>query len=259
MAIINSLAVGAARKSAGNITYVMQKGRTVLKSKIVSGMTRSSTNPSDAQILQRSRMAVIGHFASLINANIQTNLTESQYGYKYNTFIKQNYAYLVQAFESVITPLVLQAKSGIDIRNDARSLSFSTLNALVIAFITTHPDTLVLNNLSASPIYVPVTGYPTPPVPFDLSGFTIEGESVTLPASLSPSSEYSFFGTSLSPERIRVLVGSTTYLLNSPWFTLLSQSSTLIKVEDKLNPTASNYNLNEIEILTDKGKWIKFQ
>lgn len=61
MAIINSLAIGKSKKSAGNLTYSTVKGRTIAKQKPVS-----VANPNTpAQQAQRSAMATIVLFWQL--------------------------------------------------------------------------------------------------------------------------------------------------------------------------------------------------
>lgn len=61
MAIVNSLAIGKSKKSAGNLTYATVKGRTIAKQKPVS-----VANPNTpAQIAQRTAMATIVMFWQL--------------------------------------------------------------------------------------------------------------------------------------------------------------------------------------------------
>ncbi|HAO06205.1 MAG TPA: hypothetical protein DCQ50_04245 [Chryseobacterium sp.] len=85
--IVNSIILGRAKGSAGNVTVSTQKGRTILKQKasIVS-------NPrSPAQLLQRSMIMravfVWQLFGNMLKSGI-TSLVE--YGSQYNTFVGIN-------------------------------------------------------------------------------------------------------------------------------------------------------------------------
>lgn len=85
MAVINSLAIGAGVKSAGNITYRRTRGRTIASQRI----TENKSN-TPAQAAQRTKFRVMTQFASLISAYIDMGFSKTKYGSARNQFIKQN-------------------------------------------------------------------------------------------------------------------------------------------------------------------------
>lgn len=89
MAIINSLAVGKARKSAGNLTFATIKGRTIAREK--SAYVRNPQTP--AQRAQRGRMAVVVAAWRQYGSQAKKLFTiTSKYGSAYNQFVSDNIA-----------------------------------------------------------------------------------------------------------------------------------------------------------------------
>lgn len=85
MAIINSLAIGKAVKSAGNLTYKTVRGRTIAAQKI-------TTNKSNTvrQASQRSSFAVMSKCMKLLQAYIDVAYEKSKYGSSRNHFARVN-------------------------------------------------------------------------------------------------------------------------------------------------------------------------
>lgn len=85
MAIINSLAIGKAIKSAGNLTYKTVRGRTIAAQKI-------TTNKSNTvrQASQRSSFAVLSRCMKLLQAYIDVAYEKSKYGSSRNHFARVN-------------------------------------------------------------------------------------------------------------------------------------------------------------------------
>lgn len=85
--IVNSIILGRAKGSAGNVTVSTQKGRTILKQKasIVS-------NPrSPAQLLQRAMISRAVFVWQLYGNMLKTGITSLvEYGSQYNTFVAVN-------------------------------------------------------------------------------------------------------------------------------------------------------------------------
>lgn len=85
--IVNSIILGRAKGSAGNVTVSTQKGRTILKQKasIVS-------NPrSPAQLLQRAMISRAVFVWQLYGNMLKTGITSLvEYGSQYNTFVAIN-------------------------------------------------------------------------------------------------------------------------------------------------------------------------
>ena len=87
MAIVSSIAVGKARKSAGNVTFTTSKGRVIMKEKAIN-----VRNPRTAgQVKQRSKMsrAVIAY--QVIGNRCVNGITRvSRFGSRYNQFVRAN-------------------------------------------------------------------------------------------------------------------------------------------------------------------------
>lgn len=87
MAIIRSLAVGKARKSAGNLTFSTVKGRTIAREK--PAFVSNPNTPK--QQLQRSKMRKVVAAYRSIGAQVRDLFTVvPQYGSSYNQFVKSN-------------------------------------------------------------------------------------------------------------------------------------------------------------------------
>lgn len=82
MAIINSLAIGAAVKSAGNLTYKRTRGRTIASQRITQNTSKSS-----AQTSQRDVFAMQARMAKSIAAWIDLSFPKTKYGSQRNNFI----------------------------------------------------------------------------------------------------------------------------------------------------------------------------
>lgn len=85
MAVINSLAIGKAVKSAGNLTYKTVRGRTIASQRI----TQNKSN-TIAQSAQRSKFSMSSQAMSLISAYIDACYEKSKYGSSRNAFLKEN-------------------------------------------------------------------------------------------------------------------------------------------------------------------------
>lgn len=98
MAIINSMGVGRARKSAGNMTYRTVRGRTIGSQKIMSATTRVPTGA------QSERQKVFGHISTFMAAHaasIDKSFDRTKYGSQRNYFMKVNYSGLYAALSGV--------------------------------------------------------------------------------------------------------------------------------------------------------------
>lgn len=87
MAIVNSLAVGKATKTAGEITYANVRGRTIARRRIIA-------NKSDTaeQRRQRTQFGKVSTLAAIIDPYIKQNFVPSAYGSARNRFIKSCWA-----------------------------------------------------------------------------------------------------------------------------------------------------------------------
>lgn len=92
MAIINSVFVGRAKKSAGNATFRTVRGRTIASQKVAKTGTKVG-NLS----LNQFALAVISRFASLKAADIVVSFDPTTYGSARNAFFKLNYGPMKEA------------------------------------------------------------------------------------------------------------------------------------------------------------------
>ena len=99
MAIINSMGVGRARKSMGNVTYRTVRGRTIGSQKVTPGaVTRV---PSAGQSSRQNVFALINRFMALHGQSIDESFNKTNYGSQRNYFMKVNYNALSAALASV--------------------------------------------------------------------------------------------------------------------------------------------------------------
>lgn len=97
MAIINSMGVGRAKKSMGNVTYRTIRGRTIGSQKR-SGTTTRVTFLTRAQAL----FGMVSMFMQAHASDIQVSFNKSQYGSQRNYFFRINKA----ALEEALSPLL---------------------------------------------------------------------------------------------------------------------------------------------------------
>ena len=113
MAIIRSLAIGKARKSAGNLTFATVKGRTIAREK--PSFVR---NPNTAkQLSQRLKMKKVVAAYRSIGSQVKDLFTViPQYGSAYNQFVKSNIG-IADNFEIEETTGVVKKITGMCISN----------------------------------------------------------------------------------------------------------------------------------------------
>lgn len=85
MAIINSTAIGASRKTAGELSYRRVRGRTI-------GSRRITENKSNTQFQkdQRQLFGLFGKVARLFSSFLDLSFDKTKYGSARNNFMKQN-------------------------------------------------------------------------------------------------------------------------------------------------------------------------
>lgn len=90
MAIINSMGVGRARKSMGNVTYRTVRGRTIGSQRVQVGGAVTRV-PTAGQSSRRSVFSMISRFAALHAGDIKVSFDRTRYGSERNYFFKVNY------------------------------------------------------------------------------------------------------------------------------------------------------------------------
>lgn len=99
MAIIRSLAVGKARKSAGNITFRTVRGRTIASEK----RAKKPITRVDGKLTEREALfKMASMFIAAHRADINVSFDRSMYGSQGNNFYKSNKAALAAAFKSKV-------------------------------------------------------------------------------------------------------------------------------------------------------------
>lgn len=83
MALINSLAIGKSRKSAGNLTYKTVRGRTIASQRITSNSSRTAL-----QVFQRGAFSDTVKCMQLVIPWINNFFDKSKYGSSRNQFMK---------------------------------------------------------------------------------------------------------------------------------------------------------------------------
>lgn len=90
MAIINSMGVGRARKSMGNVTYRTVRGRTIGSQRVQAGGAVTRV-PTSGQSARRSIFSMISRFAALHSSDIKVSFDRTRYGSERNYFMRVNY------------------------------------------------------------------------------------------------------------------------------------------------------------------------
>lgn len=90
MAIVNSLAVGKATKTAGELTYAKVRGRIIARRRIISNKSNTAKQAS-----QRADFGKVSRFVTLLDSWIKANVQKSAYGSARNNFVKKNWEKLV--------------------------------------------------------------------------------------------------------------------------------------------------------------------
>lgn len=106
MAIVNSIFMGDARKSAGNGTFRTVRGRTIVSQKVSKrGAVTGSLSKN------QFALAVISRFASLHAADILVSFDPTTYGSSRNAFFKLNYDALKAAVNGLYVDSLKQGAS----------------------------------------------------------------------------------------------------------------------------------------------------
>lgn len=130
MAIINSVFMGRAKKSAGNATFRTVRGRTIASMKIAKKGSQGSYKS-----LAQFAMAAISRFAAVKATDIALSFDKTTYGSSRNAFMKVNYDQLRLAVRSLWTASL--QPSGNTFPSDAEII------AAIEAFAAANPNTII--------------------------------------------------------------------------------------------------------------------
>lgn len=128
MAIIRSIAVGKARKSMGNVTFRVVRGRTIGSEKIGS---RPLTRATDVS-LQQFVFGLVTRFMAMHAGDIMVSFNQSKYGSERNYFAKVNFA----ALRLALRPLYMAGATSVDEISDAQ------IEAAVATYAQANPQTI---------------------------------------------------------------------------------------------------------------------
>lgn len=123
MAIINSLAIGRARKSAGNITYRTVRGRCIASQKVSTAGTRVTTLS-----LTQAFFSLVNTFMQLHGTDIDVSFNKSKYGSARNYFFTKNKSALRAALTSLMTEYVSSGMKPTATEIDAAIGTYATSN-----------------------------------------------------------------------------------------------------------------------------------
>lgn len=90
MALINSMGVGRAKKSMGNVTYRTVRGRTIGSQKKSKGVTGATTRGQSGNV-RKPLFAMINMFMQAHASDIEVSFNKSKYGSQRNYFFANNY------------------------------------------------------------------------------------------------------------------------------------------------------------------------
>lgn len=108
MAIINSMGVGRTRKSMGNVTYRVVRGRTIGSQKRVSGASGLATRGQQGNF-RKPLFSMINMYMAAHQTDINVSFNRSKYGSQRNYFFSVNY----NALQKALMALAIQgANSG---------------------------------------------------------------------------------------------------------------------------------------------------
>lgn len=107
MAIITSMGVGRSRKSMGNVTYRVVRGRTIGSQKRVSGASGVTTRGLQGNF-RKPLFAMINMYMKEHQTDINVSFNKSRYGSQRNYFFSTNY----NALSKALSALAVQAANG---------------------------------------------------------------------------------------------------------------------------------------------------
>lgn len=139
MAIINSVFMGRAQKSAGNGTFRTVRGRTIVSQKVAKRGTIVG-NLSKNQFA----LAVISRFASVHATDIQNSFDKTTYGSERNAFFKLNYG----AMKEAVSQLYLESlKVGA-----AKLPSDAEIEQAIATYAAANPNTIYRVKKAGHPV-----------------------------------------------------------------------------------------------------------
>ena len=170
MAISNSIALGRASGSLGNVTLRSSRGRTIASRK------RGGRPATRAGIPEREFIfGLINRFAAARRLDIDVSFQATKYGSPRNAFVKYNYSALYAALVTLYQP-----------NTDVFAVSDAQISEAVAAYATANPESIYRVKMGGVIEYLagewPMNAIPTPSL---MQPMSIGGKTVTMNASLN--------------------------------------------------------------------------
>ena len=202
MAIIRSLAVGKARKSAGNLTYRTVRGRTIASEKV--GERPITRAPGEPMSKATYMFACLNRYMAVHKSDIDVSFDKTKYGSQRNYFAKLNYYGISAALESLYSS-----------KPDAAQVTDTEIEEAVADYAQSNPTSIYrVKRTGYDIVYMDgawdSADNPTPPA--DLATFanmTIDGQSTTSSVEFSTGDAVVISGTNLDNGNIKVLISET--------------------------------------------------
>ena len=182
MAIINSMGVGKARKSMGNVTYRTVRGRTIGSQKrAATGSTPATRGDGAVMSRQQALFGMVSMFMQAHASDIEVSFNKSKYGSQRNYFFSVNR----KALFAALSALSLQAmSSGYPLLSEVESA--------ITDYATANPTAIYRVKLSGfEPVFLtgawssddnPVSGGGTQPLGRGTASFSSADATYTAPA-----------------------------------------------------------------------------
>lgn len=203
MAIINSMGVGKARGSMGNVTYRTVRGRTIGSQK------RGGVDPStrvDGQTRYQFIFGLIARFVAAHAEDIKVSFADTKYGSARNMFIKLNYAAFFEALGGLFIQGVTNADAISDQEIETAVAEFAAANPTTIYRVKRDGETVYLTGAWNSEDNPEAVGGV-----LSLSAYKLDGKSLSDGASITVAGDatsYSF-GATVNAQEILSLEAGT--------------------------------------------------
>lgn len=182
MAIISSMGVGKARKSMGNVTYRIVRGRTIGSQKrAATGSTATTRGDGAIMSRQQSLFGMVSMYMQAHASDIDVSFNKSRFGSQRNYFFKSNRKALFAALASLATTAM-----------NAGYPSLADVEAAIASYAEANPTAIYRTKLSGfEPVYLsgawssddnPVSGGGTQVIGTGTATFSSGDSSSTAPA-----------------------------------------------------------------------------
>lgn len=182
MAVISSMGVGKARKSMGNVTYRIVRGRTIGSQKrAATGSTATTRGDGAVMSRQQALFGMTSMYMQAHASDIDVSFNKSRYGSQRNYFFRMNRKALFAALGSLAVTAMNQGYP-----------SLADIESAITSYATENPTAIYRVKLSGfEPVYLsgawssddnPVSGGGTQVIGTGTATFSAGDSSSTAPA-----------------------------------------------------------------------------